>query len=164
MGPHERRSGDTRLDRIEKAIERIQESQRVASHRNSLIKNGETWWQYIGKVFTVDRILLLIVLIYQIGGRVQYYTSRLDDVQKQQELVAKQHEAVVEQMRNTLTLQQQLAEAVEIQKSETARLSQVSRQLNDRISLTVTRREFERALAERISQPLNRIERAITDK
>lgn len=156
-----RRHHDVRLDRVEQYLEEIVREQESQKHRGSLRKNGESWKAYLGKVFTVDRILLLIVLIYQFGGQVQSFKTEQANVVQSQATIAKQHEAVLQQMRTASELQEETGQVVLELMSETDRLSKVSRTLEDRMNRTVTRAEFQSAIQQRLIPRLERIEKSL---
>jgi hypothetical protein len=149
-----------RLGRIEHVLGELTKAHADLAHRQSLRKNGESWKAYLGKVFTVDRILLLIVLIYQLGGQVKSYTSQLEGLVKREEAVLDQQRTLTTQIAAQRGLVEEQGELVMGLMNETARLEQARRQLDDRISRTVTRQEFKAAIEERILPRLDRIEKA----
>jgi hypothetical protein len=142
-------------------MEHLIREQEVQKQRGSLRKNGESWKVYLGKVFTIDRILLLTVLIYQFGGQVQSFKTEQANVVQSQTTIAKQHEAVLSQMRAASELQQDTGQVVLELMAETDRLSKVSRTLEDRMNRTVTRSEFQSAIQQRLIPRLERIEQSL---
>lgn len=162
--PPNRRQQDPRLDRIEQYLEHIQSEQEAIKHRGSLLKNGDSWKDYLGKVFTVDRILLLILLIYQFGGQVATFNRERSDVLQSQASLTKQHDTVLQQMKAAQELQSDTGEAVLTLYRETDRLAKVSRQLEDRMNRTVTRSEFQSTVQQRLLPRLERIEKALGTK
>lgn len=157
--PHERRND--RLGRIEHVLKKLAEQQYQLTQRQSLRKNGESWMRYLGKVFTLDRILLLIVLIYQFGGQVQSYKTQLANLVEARTAVIQQQAAVTEQVAVQKRITETQGESVAQLIAETNRLALVVGHLDDQMKLTITRSELKDAVDGRLIPRLERIEHAV---
>lgn len=148
---------------------------RVMADRASLVKNGHTWGQWFGKVFTVDRIILIAVAVFSFafnfGGQINDARRELKTAASQAttasqtaaNAAAKSEDAALKSQAATaqmLQMRQELTTAIEELKQQKA----VTANLGDRVSLNVTRNEFRAALTQQVLPRLERIEKKVEAK
>jgi hypothetical protein len=124
-------------------------------------KNGDGLLGYIGRLVTPERILLVIVLIYNVGGRVQEFQTNMRGVLERETMLGAKIEAVSQQLArlDTLTVNQEEAKGTALkQDAAIEELQRRSRLADQRLQLTITRQEFREAVEQRIVPRLERIE------
>lgn len=166
-----RRRHDRKLDAISRQLDELENAHHRLESRFSLKKNGDTWKTYLGKVVTPERVMLLIMLIYQFGGQMQRVTTNLEGLDQREQVLTQQHHELTAQMRAARDLQNMQGEIVMDLMAQTNRLSEEGKRLEEaRVRLTddmrrtVKRDEFERALKQQLLPRIDRIERALGTK
>jgi len=129
-------------------------------HQFSLRKNGDTWPSYLTKIATPERLMLAVLLVWQFGGEFR-------DLQRQVEALATT-KAEVEAI--AIAMQTQIEEhrvitaeykgTVDQLMTENATLAATAKGLNEQVSLTITRGEFNRVVQLQIIPRLEKIEKA----
>jgi septal ring factor EnvC (AmiA/AmiB activator) len=130
----------------------------------SLRKNGGTWGDYVTKIVTPERIMLVVLLVYQFGGQVQQIKQQLEYVTARDQEVTAQQEELTQQLAAARSLFTAQEETVLELMAHTDTLRTTTAGLDDRINRTVTRAEFKEALDQRILPRLERIERRMDDQ
>jgi hypothetical protein len=136
--------------------------------RSSLKKNGHTWREWVVKVFTPERLVLIFVAIismaYSFGGDIRAARTQLttaaakaDVASTKAELAAAKSEAAAV---TNVELQQQLQGVIHTLQEQKAQQATFNAQINDRVALAVTRAEFRSAVTQQILPRLERIEKA----
>lgn len=127
-----------------------------------LRKNGDTWPGWLMKVFTLDRIVGGIALIFLLGQKAQVYTGGLDgavaDIKRivsEQMAFRNEVAADIADVRRLVEDQKQKADA------HAAAESRLHRELEDRLSASITRGEVNQ-MTDQIIRRLDRIERTLT--
>lgn len=134
----------------------------------SVKKNGDTWKQYVVKVVTPDRILLLALLVYTAGGQVQLFKLQVNGLLEREKNVVTQQKAITAQQEQQRVLQSEQARTIQTLKQETETLMNenekfhsLSTRLNDQIRGYVTRSEFNSVIRQQILPRLDRIEKKV---
>jgi hypothetical protein len=131
----------------------------ILQERSRLLKNGETWGEYLGKWITPQNLVLVVMAGFTIGGRVQQaqtdITKALDSNARLVGEIATLSKAVDTQQK-AVDAQQ---EAIEAQREMFATRQNLE-SLQERVRLNVTRREFREAIELQIVPRLDRIEKA----
>jgi hypothetical protein len=122
-------------------------------------KNGDGLLGYIGRLVTPERIMLAIVLVYQLGGRVQQFTTNISTLEAKNQQLAAQIADVNANVERLGHAQQAAAGLAEKQDVAITDLKARAVALNQRLALTVTRGEFREAIEQRILPRLDRIEK-----
>lgn len=137
----------------------------------SLRKNGSTWRSWLVKLFTPERVLLAVILVFQFGGNVADARRRLNEASRlaseaaeKAGLVAKQADAAaaaVESARVQIDGAQEQLRGVSV---ALEKQSQFNRDLDERIRRDVTRSEFMSVVQQQILPRLQRIEDEVRGK
>ena len=157
----DRRRDDDHFSQIDDRMEQFDKLLQRMDQRYSLKKNGDSWRQYLGKVITIDRVLLFLMLIYQAGGQVQNYKLQLDGLVTREQAVVQQQGQLTQQLDAASRMLDEQGGIVKDLMSETERLKTTSSSLTDRIGRTITRAEFEATVQQRIIPRLERIEQTL---
>ncbi len=162
----------TQHDRRHDADERLAQivAEQIGKHF-SVIKNGETWREYLGKVFSPQNLILITIFVFNVGGAVRDYQAQLsgatNDVKAlgQQVAAAKEQIAALQNINvaQTDTLDRLILERNELS-SQVKQFKEASLQFDDRLRRTVTRQDFDAALNLRVLPRLERMERALGTK
>lgn len=122
-------------------------------------KNGDGLLGYLGRLITPERIALAFLLAYQVGGRVQEITTEMRGFEQKNALLATQVADVNANVERLGHAQQAAAGLAVKQDAAITDLKARTVALNQRLSLTVTRGEFQEAVEQRILPRLDRIEK-----
>lgn len=136
-------------------------------NERSLKKNGDTWWEYVSKVITPERVLLVAVLVFNVGGRVQKFDTDLAlqreqtrAMQERTQVMATQHEHINLQLADVAGLQKMQASLFVEQREQLSALAKLVGGLNAAQKLAVSRGEFNDAIQRQIVPRLDRLERS----
>lgn len=140
MGPPRRRAEDRAIDELR------QEVHDLTSRLTWPKKNGDTWQAFVGKFFTMDRILLMALLLYTFGGDVRDFQGRITGVEErgttlqgQQATIQKQHEKVIRELTVISDgIERHEAVIADMQERQTA----LEQRTDERLRLIPTRKEF----------------------
>jgi hypothetical protein len=131
----------------------------ILQERSRLLKNGETWGEYLGKWITPQNLVLVVMAGFTIGGRVQQAQSDIAAVMQSNTRlvgeVATLSKAVDTQQR-AVVAQQSVIEA----QREMFATKQNLEALQERLKLNVSRREF-LEFQRSVLPTLQRIERKV---
>jgi hypothetical protein len=129
----------------------------------SLKKNGETWWQYAGKIITPERVILVVIAVFTFGGDIRdarrdLKTSVDQAMQASQkaDVATKQAESAMAELLMARDELRQVLDATTKQQAFNA-------DVTDRVSRSVTRSEFKSAIEQRVLPRLERIEKALQE-
>lgn len=141
----------------------VAELLKALKHQQSLTKNGEPWADYLTKLITPGRIMWTflaignaIQLIWLLGVQYRDVQVRLEASDQTAAIVKGLEENT--QKQDALTTE--LAGTVQALMNENAALATTAKGLNDRVSLTITRGEFNRVMQLQIIPRLEKIEKA----
>jgi hypothetical protein len=146
MPPH-----DPRIDELLKQVKDL-------AHQNSLKKNGESWPAYIGKIVTPERAMLAVMMVWQFGGEWRDMKVKVDEQLVQVDTLAATVRAR-EETAKQLALDTQAT--TDDLRSDMAELSKATKGLEDRVSRTITRSEFNAAINTGIVPRLASIEKRL---
>lgn len=125
---------------------------------NSFRKNGESWWQWLQKIVTPQNVLLVLIGAYTVGGRAQ----RLETTSVEALETAKEAARVIAVQQDEMAAMRKVidSQATIIDRQETMHATKGDvGALADRVSLAITRQEFQKFHREQILPRLERIER-----
>jgi hypothetical protein len=129
--------------------------------RTSLRKNGHTTKQYLSKVITPERVLLLAMTAftasYALGGEVRDIKAGIADTRTTKAAVEKLREQQLDMQEQIESTARLLAEQQQALNVLTGRVGGV----DERLKLSVTRGEFQSAIQQQIVPRLTRIERSM---
>lgn len=137
----------------------VREELREMHTFKSLRKNGDTWPGWFNKIFTVDRVVGAVILVFVFGGRVERYatdfTTTTEDV-KSLKTAQSQLATDIAQFRGLITKYEDLFRTEQTHATKTD-----VNALSDRVSLTVTRQEYQAVIRQQILPRLDRIEKQL---
>ena len=122
-------------------------------------KDGDGVLGYIGRIITPERIALVVLLVYNLGGRVQQFTTSVTGLEKENAQLAARVADVSGQIYRLAEQQTATKGTLDKQDAAIAELQSRSTAINKQIQLTVTRGEFKEAIEQRIIPRLDRIEK-----
>jgi hypothetical protein len=151
-------------DRIAGVVKHVLEDQ------SSLKKNGHTWAEWLGKVVTPERVMLLGLTLFSLGGR-------LSDAQRELAVATKQASDAIDTAaaasKQAMVAAQQVAATTqtlsEVRKdidaiTKALKSAEASRvEMGGRVQLAVTRGEFQRVVNQQLIPRLERIERRMDE-
>ena len=143
----------------------------VLRDERSLKRNGHTTGQWIGRVITPERALLVGLFLFQFYARVERVETDVSGFRERTRMMEQQHERLNSQLSeidaSVEASDKQLLELRATITAQTALLSaqtQQLRALTARQSTTVTRSEMDSAIEQRVRPPLDRMEKALGTK
>jgi hypothetical protein len=57
-------------------------TKRALADHQSLRKNGDTFWGWLGRIVSPERVMILVVLLYQLGGSVTNWQRRVEGAEQ----------------------------------------------------------------------------------
>lgn len=150
---------DDERERIITSLRRIVHDEVKARTSSWPKKNGDGLLGYIGRLITPERIALTVLLIYNLGGRVQQFTTSVTGLEKENAQLAGRVADVSGQLYRIAEQQSEAKGTLDKQDAAIAELQARTAALNNQIRLTVTRGEFREAVEQRIIPRLDRIEK-----
>jgi hypothetical protein len=143
----------------------VKELLEALAAQRSLKKNGESLPEWLLKVITPGRIMWFLLAVSQLvqltwiaGGKFRDVQVRLEASDQTASIV----KGLEENTKKQDVITTELAGTVEELMAQNAALAATARGLNDRVSLTITRAEFNRAMQLQIIPRLEKIEKAQT--
>lgn len=137
-------------------------------HRAELRKNGETWKTYVFRVFTIDRVIMTVVLLVTLGRTFSDAQHQLSEAIDRANTATQLASTASQQATVASRKADDAAQALEGARTELAgvvadlqRQSALESDLKERVALSVTRSEFSSALAQQILPRLERIEQRL---
>lgn len=140
-------------------------------HRAQLRKNGETWKTYVFRVFTLDRVIMTVVLLVTVGRYFSDAQHQLSDALDRANAATQMASAASQQATLASRKADDAAQALEGARTELSsvvadlhRQAALEADLKDRVALSMTRGEFSSALAQQIIPRLERIEQRLWEQ
>ena len=150
---------DLDRERIITSLRRIVHEEVKARTSSWPKKDGDGVLGYIGRIITPERIALVVLLVYNLGGRVQQFTTSVTGLEKENAQLAARVADVSGQIYRLAEQQTATKGTLDKQDAAIAELQSRSTAINKQIQLTVTRGEFKEAIEQRIITRLDRIEK-----
>jgi hypothetical protein len=138
----------------------VEQLVRKLDHRFSLRKNGDTWPSYLGKIATPERLMLVVLMVWQFGGEfrdLQRQVEALATTKAEVDAIAVAMQTQIEEHR---VITAEYKGTVEALMMENAALAATAKSLNDRVGLAITRGDFNRVVQLQIIPRLEKIEKA----
>ena len=140
--------------------DRLDELLKKFDHQFSLRKNGDNPMRYVLRLLTPERAMLLLLVVWQLGGQFRDIQVQVQRLSEREEHVQALTEDLSKQLEEARRLSLDQKATVEELTQTQERLASTTQEIDDRISRTVTRPEFNEARNSLVAR-LDRIEKAI---
>lgn len=139
----------------------IRKAVRYEFDSRGLRKNGETWKAYVARQITPERLGLLALLIFNLGGGVRDAQEQLRRAAVQAQTASTKADTASQRADSTAQALDATRRQLDQMAADLKRQSDANRDVQDRIAMSVTRSEFASAIAQQVLPRLERIERRL---
>lgn len=126
-----------------------------------LVKNGESWGTFLLRQITLERIGLVILVLFQVGGGWQQAKHELAVATDRAIALTAQIEAVGNKVDGVANKVNATTEGLAIVQYDMQRRQALETDRDDRINQSITRAEFNTVVNQQLLPRLDRIERQV---